>query len=263
MKDRFIRGGILATIAALMGIIGHMVLFMQWYRIGMGAESAEPGCEILLKYVHPAMADAGLLGGALFAVSAYGFFTRRTWAFFLSVVALVLALLGSWFINVPYMAANLPPIYFPLFWPYVLLYFLFLRWVGKVSWSQTLVALLTGIAYIFCWMNGVASSSRIITHGDPIFVLVQRLHWAAMLGWAVVTVGIIMKPKEWMRVVGLAAGVTELVVGIPLTVATAQQLGRFSLFALGPIACLILVVLFVWPGFWAKRVEAPAAPADA
>jgi len=261
MRDSNIRGGILATIAALMGIIGHIVLFMQWYRIGMGAESAEPGCEILLRYIHPFMADVGLLGGVLFAVSAYGFFTRRKWAFILSVIGLVLALLGSWFINVPYMAADLPPIYFPLFWPYVLLYFLFLRWVEKVSWSRTLVALLTGVAYIFCWMNGVSSTSRIITHGADIFVLVQRLHWAAMLGWAVVTVGIILKPKEWMRMLGLVAGATELVVGIPLAAATAQQLGRFSLFALAPIACLVLVVLLVWPGFWARRVEAPAGAA--
>jgi hypothetical protein len=167
------------------------------------------------------------------------------------VVALVLALLGSWFINVPYMAASLPPVYFPLFWPYVLLYFLFLKAVGKISWSQTLLALFTGIAYIFCWMNGVASTSRIITIGDPIFMLVQRLHWVAMLGWAVVTVGIIIKPREWMRVVGVVAGATELVVGIPLAVVTAQHLGRFSLFALGPIACLVLVVILVWPGLWA------------
>jgi len=261
MRDSNIRGGILATIAALMGIIGHIVLFMQWYRIGMGAESAEPGCEILLRYIHPFMADVGLLGGVLFAVSAYGFFTRRKWAFILSVIGLVLALLGSWFINVPYMAADLPPIYFPLFWPYVLLYFLFLRWVEKVSWSRTLVALLTGVAYIFCWMNGVSSTSRIITHGADIFVLVQRLHWVAMIGWAAVTVGIIMRPKEWMRVVGLAAGVTELVVGIPLAAVTAQQLGRFSLFALAPISCLVLIVLFVWPGFWARRIEAPAGAA--
>ncbi len=252
MKNKNLLGGILAIIGALMGIIGHIFLFLNWYRIGMGAESAEPGCEILLKYIHPLLADIGLLGGVLFAVSAYGFFTKKNWAFFLSVVALVLALLGSWFINVPYMAANLPPIYFPLFWPYVLLYFLFLKAVGKISWSQTLLALLTGIAYIFCWMNGVSSTSRIITHGDPIFVLVQRLHWVAMLGWAVVTIGIIIRPKEWMRVVGLVAGVTELVVGIPLAFATAQQLGRFSLFALAPISCLVLVILFVWPGLWQR-----------
>jgi hypothetical protein len=256
MKNKNLLGGILAIIGALMGIVGHIVLFMHWYRIGMGAESAEPGCEILLKYIHPLLADVGMLGGVLFAVSAYGFFTKKSWAFFLSVVALVLALLASWFINVPYMAANLPPIYFPLFWPYVILYFLFLKAVGKISWSITLLALLTGIAYIFCWMNGVSSTSRIITNGDPIFILVQRLHWLAMLGWAVVTVGIIIRPREWMRVVGLIAGVTELVVGIPLAYATAQQLGRFSLFALAPISCLVLVILFVWPGVWKRLTGA-------
>lgn len=251
-KDRNLYGGILASIAALMGIIVHMLLFIQWYQVGMHTQSAEPGCEILLKYIHPLMADFGILGGVLFAVSAYGFFTKRTWAFFLSVVAIVPALLGSWFINVPYMAAGLPPIYFTIFWPYLLIYFLLMRGVGNIPWSRTLLALLTGIAYIFCWMNGVSSTSRIITHGDPIYVLVERLHWVAMIGWAVVTVGIIMKPKEWMRVTGLVAAVTELVVGIPLAVATAQQLGRFSLFALGPIACLVLLVLLVWPGVWER-----------
>lgn len=255
MKDKSMYGGILATVSALMGIVGFFYLFMQWYQIGMGAESAEPGCEILLKYIHPLLTDVGLFAGILFAVSAYGFFTKKDWAFFLSVVGIVLALLGSWFINVPYMAASLPPVYFPLFWPYLLIYFLLLRGVGGISWSRTLLALLTGIAYIFCFMNGVSSTSRIITHGAPIFVLVQRLHWVAMLGWAVVTVGIIMRAKEWMRVVGIIAAVTELVVGVPLAIVTAQGLGRFSLFALGPIACLVLLVILVWPGLWERWTQ--------
>jgi len=254
MKINYRLGGVLAIISALMGLVGHFILFLKWYRVGMAAPSAEPGCEILLKYIHPIMADFGILGGVLFAVSAYGFFTKKDWAFLLSVIGIVMALLGSWFVNVPYMAAGLPPIYFPLFWPYLLIYFLFMRAVGGISWSRTLVGLLTGVAYIFCWMNGVASTSRIITIGAPIFVLVQRLHWLAMLGWAVVTVGILLRPRAWMRVVGLVAGSTELVVGIPLAFVTAQQLGRFSLFALAPISCLSLVMLFVWPGFWEKRV---------
>jgi len=256
MKNKNILGGILASIAALMGVAGHMLLFLHWYQIGMHTQSAEPGCEILLKYIHPLMADFGILGGVLFAVSAYGYFSKKNWAFFLTVVALVLALLGSWFVNVPYMAAGLPPIYFPLFWPYLLLYFLFLKLIGNISWSKTLLSLLTGVAYIFCWMNGVASTSRIITIGAPIFVLVERLHWVAMLGWAVITVGIVMKPREWMRVTGIASAMTELVVGIPLTVATAEQLGRFSLFALGPIACFILLVLLVWPKLWKRWTSA-------
>ncbi len=252
MKDKSMYGGILATISALIGILGHFYLFMQWYQIGMGAESAEPGCEILLKYIHPLLTDVGIFAGVLFAVSAYGFFTRKNWAFLLSVIGIVLALLGGWFINVPYMAASLPPVYFTLFWPYLLIYFLLVRGVGGVSWSRTLLALLTGVAYIFCFMNGVSSTSRIITHGAPIFVLVQRLHFLAMIGWAVVTVGLIVSPKSWMRVVGIIAAVTELVVGVPLAFVTAQQLGRFSLFALGPMACLALLVILVWPGLWER-----------
>ena len=245
-------GAILATIGALMGIIGHMVLFLNWYVTGMGAELAEPGCEILLKYIHPALADLGMLGGVFFAVSAFGFIARKNWAFLMSVIAIVMALLGSWFVNVPYMAANLPPIYFTLFWPYLIIYFLLIRGVGQVSWGRTLLGLFAGVAYIFCFMNGVSSTSRIITHGAPIFVLVQRLHFVACLGWAVVTVGILMRPCEWMWVTGLVAGVTELVVGIPLAFVTAQQLGRFSLFALAPIACLVLLVIFLWPSRWEK-----------
>jgi len=264
MNKQQLLGAVLGIVGALLGIIGHFILFEKWYFVGMNTPSAEPGCEILLKTIHPLMADLGLLGGVLFAVSAYGFLTRRHWAFFLSVVALVLALLGSWFVNVPFMAAGLPPVYFPLFWPYVVLYFLIVKVVGGVSWSRTLLALFTGMAYIFCWMNGVASTSRIITIGAPLFSLVQKLHWVAMVGWAVVTVGIIMQPREWIRVVGLIAGTTELVVGIPLAVETGGALGRFSLFALGPIACLVLVVLFAWPRLWLKLTEPrePAAPAS-
>lgn len=262
MNKRHLVGAALATIGAVIGIIGHFVLFQQWYLVGMHTPSAEPGCEILLETIHPLMADLGLFGAVLFIVSAFGYLARKNWAFFLSVVALVLALLGSWFVNVPYMAAGLPPVYFLLFWPYLALYFLFLRVVGRVSWWRTLVGLVAGMAYITCWMNGVASTSRIITIGTPLFSLVQKLHWVAMIGWAVVSVGVTLKPQEWTRVVGLIAGTTELVVGIPLAIATAGALGRFSLFALAPIICLVLVVLFAWPRFWPKVTEAAPAVAE-
>lgn len=265
MKNKHILAGGLALVGGVMGIFGHMLLFMRWYTIGMAAESAEPGCEILLKYIHPALSDLGILAGALFLVSAYGFFTSRNWAFSLSVFAVIMALLGSWFINVPYMAANLPPVYFILFWPYLVLYFLLMVTVGELTWKRTLLGLLTGVAYIFCFMNGVSSTSRIITHGAPIFMLVQRLHWVASIGWAVVTASVLLRPREWARVLGLVSGLVELAVGIPLAFATAMQLGRFSLFALAPISCLVLLVLLVWPGLWeracaAREPSAPRAP---
>jgi len=164
---------------------------------------------------------------------------------------------GAWFINVPFMAAGLPPVYFTLFWPFLILYFVIMVPVGKLSWGRTMFAFLAGMAWVFCLMNGIASLSRIITIGAPFFTLVQRSHWLAMLGWGVFSVGFVMQPKEWQRVVGLVAGSLELIVGIPLAIVTAQELGRFSLFSLAPISCLILVVLLVWPGVW-EKLSAPA-----
>jgi len=249
-------GGIVAAFAGLMGIIGHFVIFLNWYVRGMHAEAAEPGCEILLKYINPAMADLGIVGGVIFLVSAYGFFNRKDWAFLLSVIAIVLSLQGAWFINVPFMAAGLPPVYFTLFWPFLIIYFLLMIPVGKLTWSRTLIGLLTGMAWVFCLMNGIASLSRIITIGAPFFSLVQRMHWIAMLGWGVVTVSVLMNPKEWTWVTGFTAGILEMVVGFPLAFVTARELGRFSLFSLAPICCLILVVIMVWPGgLWGKWIR--------
>ncbi len=260
-QQRF--GAVFAIIGALLGIIGHYVLFMNWYEAGMHAEAAEPGCEILLTYIMPALFDVGILGGALYLVSAYGFASRARWAWLLVVIATVLALQGAWFINVPFMAADLPPVYFTLFWPYLILFFLIVKLTGRAPWGLTLLALLTGMTYVFCFMNGIASSSRIITIGAPIFVAVQRLHWFAMIGWGVVTVGMLVRSREWMRVLGLVAGVLELTVGIPLAISTAVEMERFSLFALAPIFSLVLLVLFLWPGLWQRVTGAyEGMPAD-
>jgi hypothetical protein len=252
MKKNNVLGGIFALIAGIIGVIGHFVLFFQWYVAGMSAESAEPGCEILLKYIHPGLGDLGLVASALFLVSAYGFFTKKNWAYVMSIAGIILALLASFFINIPFMAAGLPPVYFFLFIPYLLFYFVFLWKVGELPWSNILFGMLAGVTYIFCFMNGVSSTSRIITVGDPIFTLVVVLHWVAMFGWAIVAFGILTKPKKWMIPVGLTAGVIELIVGIPLGYITTVELGRFSLFSLAPISSLAMVIILLIPNLWEK-----------
>jgi hypothetical protein len=237
-------------VGGLMGIIGHFIIFQNWYFRGMAAESAEEGCETLLKYLHPALTDLGILAGVLFLVAAFGFFLKQQWAWVLSVLAIVFALQSTWFINVPFMAADLPPVYFTIFFPYLILYFVLLRGVGKEPWNKTLVALLAGLTFILTFMNGVSSLSRIITIGAPIFIMTQRLHWIAMVGCGVITVGIILKPRQWMWVTGVVACTLELVIGIPLALETMRELGRFSLFSLAPIGCLIFLVVLLWPGVW-------------
>jgi hypothetical protein len=252
MKKNDRLGAALTLLMGLLGVIGTFLIFMNWYGAAQHAEAAEPGCEILLKYMMPALSDLGILAGVMYLVSAYGFGTRRDWAFPLAVIANVLALQGAWFINVPFMAADLPPVYFIVFWPNLIAYLLLLLVVGKVPWQRTVLGLLAGMTFVFTLMNGVASWSRILTIGTTLFVAVQRLHWISMIGWGVVTVGLILKPREWMRVVGLTAAVIELVVGIPLAYATAIELGRFSLFSLAPIFSLILLVIFLWPKAWSS-----------
>lgn len=261
MKNKNRIAGSLAVFGGLLGIVATYLIFMTWYGPARTAEAAEPGCEILLKYLMPALSDFGILAGVLYLVGAYGFFSSAAWAFPTIVVANVLALQGSWFINVPMMAAGLPPVYFIIFWPNLILYFLFMKWIRGLSWGRTLLGMGTGMAFIFCFMNGVASWSRIITIGRPIFLVVQRLNWVAFIAFGVVTVGLLLKPKEWMRALGIAAGLLELVVGIPLVVATTMSLGRFSLFSFGPIMALILLILFVWPGMW-DRMTGDAVAED-
>ena len=56
-----------------------------------------------------------------------------------------------------------------------------------------------------------------------------------MIGFGVITVGILLQPEERNHVVGLAAALLELVVGVPHAIATTVDLGRFSLFSLAPI----------------------------
>jgi hypothetical protein len=59
-----------------------------------------------------------------------------------------------------------------------------------------------------------------------------------------------------MRVVGLSAGLLELVVGIPLVINTTISLGRSSLFSLGSIDALTVVIIFLRTNLWEKLTGA-------
>ena len=248
-------GMIFGIIGALLNIIGVSIIFMTWYERAQHMEAAEPGCEMLLKYIMPALTDLGVLAGLLFAVGAYGFFIKKNWAFPTLVIANVLALQATWFINVPFMAAGEPPIYFTLFWPNLILFFLIMKSVGKLSWGHTVLGLFTGMAFVFCFMNGIASWSRILTIGTPIFVFVQRLSWFSSIGWGIVTAGIMIRPKDWMRIMGLGAGLLQVMVGTPLAIETAIELGRFSLFSIAPITSLLLFIFFLSPARFHRTTE--------
>ncbi|MBN2556820.1 MAG: hypothetical protein JXA97_12845 [Anaerolineales bacterium] len=254
MKERGILGGILAVLGALLGLVVSFLLFTSWYEPMQAAEIAAGRLDeqIIVKYIIPALSDFGILAGALFAVGAYGFFTRREWAWPLAVIANVLALEGSFFPMIPAASRGLPPAFGLVFVPNLVLFLLLQQVVRKGRWSRTLLCLFTGMAFVLSFMNGVASTDRMMVMGNPLYFAVQRLNWIASVGWGVATCGILLSPREWVRVVGMSAAVLEVVVGFPLGIATTINFGHFSMFFPAPALSLALLILMAIPAAWKK-----------
>lgn len=246
-KWRF--GALLALVAALITIFGTFILFTQWYEPMKAAEVAagRPDEEIIVKFIIPALSDFGIIAGVLWAVAAYGYFSKLSWAWPVSVVANVLALLGSFFPMIPAASRGLPPMFGIVFVPNLIAFILLLLVVGHKKWQVLVLGLLSGIAFVLSFMNGIASTDRIMVIGTPLYVAVQRLNWIASIGWGVFTIWLIIRPVEWVRVVGLAAGLLEGVVGFPLGMATTISFGHFSMFYPAPILSTLLLIFLLLP----------------
>ncbi len=251
MKTRENRIGFwLAVAGALLGIVGMFVTFTQWYEPMRAAEMAagRPDEEVIVRFIIPVLNDLGMLGGVLWALAAFGFFHARKWAWPVAVVASVLALQGSFFPMIPAASRGLPPMFGLMFVPNLIIFVALLWFVGHVNWKILALSLLTGIAYVLSFMNGVASTDRIMVIPDnPLYVAVQRLNWVASIGWGVFTVGLILKRVEWVYVVGLGAALLEVVVGTPLGLATTLSFGHFSMFFPAPILSLLLLIFLLTP----------------
>lgn len=244
----------LALVGALLGLFGMFLLFTQWYEPMRAAELAagRPDEEVIVKFIIPFLTDLGMVAGVLWALAAYGFLQQRKWAWSVAVVANVLALQGSFFPMIPAASRDLPPMFGLVFAPNLILFVVLLKMVGKVEWKVLGLSLLAGMAFVLSFMNGVASTDRIMVIPDnPLYVAVQRLNWVACIGWGVFTIGLILNPAEWVLLTGLGAGLLEVVVGTPLGLATTLSFGHFSMFFPAPILSLILCVVLLLP--WAKH----------
>ncbi len=267
MKERTKAGGVISLIGALVGIVGVSVAFMLAYEPMMAAEVAagRPDEETIVQYVIPFLSDIGIMAGALWAIAAYGFFKRERWAWTFAITANVISLLTGFFAMIPAASRGLFPLFLIVFVPNLITYLLLLLHVRRVETKIVVISLLSGITFVLAFMNGVASTDKIILNSGPLFVAVQRLNWIAAIGWAVFTVALLTK-KEWATRVGLGAGLLTLTAGIPLAVATTIEAGRFSMFSPAPLlAALLLLILFFIPlgtkavSQWLDSKSKPAA----
>ena len=286
-------GFILSSLGAIVGIIGGLTIFVLTYEVYMWAEAnnilAEEGCKVIIEEILPIISDLSIIGGLLFALSAYGFFTNENWSVSLAIVGNTLCLLAGFWPTIPAMQMGLPPVWGLIFLPNLVIFLIMTHYVEGIPWITVIFALLTGIAYVMCFLNGVASTNRMklylpygLSHEDAIslwdplvgidptglesptgtihavFIGLQRVNWVSSIGWAITTVGILRRPtKDWVRIVALGSGILAVFVGYPVAIASSLSFGRFSMFFMAPILSTVLVIFPFIPSLWSRLVRPP------
>ena len=156
-------GFLLSFFGAVVGIVGGLGLFIFTYEPYIFEEmtnlAAESGCEVIIKDFLPYIFDLSFIGGILFAISAYGFFTDEEWSVSFAVVGNTLCLLAGFWPTIPAMQMGLVPLWGLIFLPNLFIFFVLNRYVEKVPWITIVFALITGIAYVMCFLNGIASTN--------------------------------------------------------------------------------------------------------
>ncbi|MFX0086895.1 MAG: hypothetical protein ACFFAU_14635 [Candidatus Hodarchaeota archaeon] len=279
-KNEFL-GFILSLLGAFFGIIGGLVIFVLTYEpyIWWEAHSplAEEGCKVIIEEILPIISDLSIIGGLLFAVSAYGFFTNEEWAISVAVVGNALCLLAGFWPTIPAMQMGLAPVWGIIFLPNLVIFLAMTHYVANIPWITVIFALLTGIAYVMCFLNGVASTNRmklflplegadveLLTEPTitihSVFRALQRVSWAAAIGWGITTIGVLRRPdKDWVRIVALGSGILAILTGYPVALASSLSFGKFSMFFMAPILSTVLVVIPFIPKLWARLVR-PSEP---
>jgi len=253
MKERSKIGAVISLIGALLGIIVIYASFLQVYDPIMasemaegraGGESIEDGPSVS-KYVMPIVNDIGIIGGVIWAVSAYGFIKKEDWAWSTAIVANVLSLL-SFFMLIPAMSRGISPIYTIVFVPNIIAFYLLLAYVRKIPPKIIAVSTVAGMAYVMSFMNGVAATDQMLAGSSNFFIVGQRLNWVASIAWGTFVVALLTR-KKWTLPLGLGAALLTLVAGIPLGTVTSIESAKFSMYFLAPMLALFLKVHFVLP----------------
>lgn len=253
MNERTKTGAVIALVGALLGVVLIYFSFLQVYDPIMASEMADgrAGGEVVTdgisvsKYVMPIVNDIGLIGGAIWAIAAYGFIRKEKWAWSTAILANVLSLI-SFFMLIPALSRGISAIYVFIFVPNIIAFFLLLACVRKVDNKIIAISTVAGMAYVMAFMNGVAATDQMLAGGETIFLMGQRLSWIGSLAWAGFVIALLNRRKFALQL-GLGAALVTLIAGIPLGVFTSMESARFSMFFMAPIFSLLLKITFISP----------------
>ena len=253
MKEKSKVGAAIALLGAILGIFVIYASFLQVYDPIMASEMAagraggasiEDGISVS-KYVMPVVNDIALIGGVLWAVSAYGFMKKEKWAWSTAVTANVLSLL-SFFMLIPAMSRGISPIYTLVFVPNIITFFLLILYVKKINPKIVVLSTVAGMAYVMSFMNGVAATDQMLSGGNQVFIIAERLSWIAAFSWAIFVIALLNR-KNWTLPLGLGAALLTLVAGVPAGIAVSIEEAKFSMYLFAPILALLLKLTLILP----------------
>jgi len=254
MKEKTKVGAVIALIGAILGIVLIYASFLQVYGPIMASEMADgrAGGETLLdglsvsKYVMPIVNDIILIGGAIWAVAAFGFMKKEKWAWSAAVLANVLSLL-SFFMLIPALSRGISPIYTFVFIPNIIAFFLLLVYVRQVDKRIIVISTVAGMAYVMAFMNGVAATDQMLAGGDEmVFLMGQRLNWIGSFAWAGFVIALLNR-KKYTIPLGLGAALITIIAGFPMGVVTSMEEAKFSMFFMAPMLSLLVKITLVSP----------------
>ncbi len=234
-------------VAGVLGLIGNFYLFMIGYKeiIAAYALLKKMPSVKLLTYVFPAFHDLGVVAAIALLVAAFGFLSRREWAWVLAVAAVALGLVSAWLPIVWPLMISMPVRYMAIFVPYLLLWILLIGYVRPMGARVLLLSLASGIAMVLAAMSGTAALTKLLGSGSPIYIATQQLNWIAAAAWGVFTVGLLLK-RSWALPLGLATAGLATISGYPVAYYDSIETSEFSMFAIGPTVSLLLLILLLW-----------------
>lgn len=251
LKNNHKLGIALSVIGILVGFLAMTLIACIYMPVVEGKIlEGRPDEAITVRIVYALMGWIGMAGGAIWGVSLFGFLNKKVWAWSLGVGAATLQILSGFFPMIP---AGSIGMFSPTLWVILIALALWfgMMWVGGVKGKIILLALITGMAYVMTFIDGVGGISRYQTVKIPftigMYAMGQMVCWLAAAAWVVFIVYLASGNPRTITTGILAAGLS-IYGGIPVGITDVVRLGRFSMFLPGPILSLIILVIILLPG---------------
>lgn len=257
-KNRWF-GYTIAIIGAILGIGVNAFIFFTQYNAMIDAQLAQYGLMRtnwkVITYILPIFASMGCIAGFLYIVGLSGFRWNTKNAYKITMIANVIALLFSFWPIIPALDTGTVPYYALIFLPNTLIYLLLNLLVGKKNIGRITLGLITGMTMVMAYINGTASLNIFWMKGELFYIIANPIHYSVMVSFGIITVGIILSPKKWVRILAIVAAVLEIGMGIPMGIITTIQKGEFSMYLAAPGMSILILVVVIWSLLWEKIIK--------